>query len=231
MKKAFLFLSIFVMSTKACDVAVTVAPPANPAPLSADTTIPTTFTPIPATSIPTQVLASATAVPLTFTSIPTATMPQPTSNGVLVSAGPLSATLPSGLADGAYVVQVPRNEIGSSAIWAATPGHTVMKLDGYLLGGKFHEPQIYVYPALDYAQMVPSAFESIHRLDNILYSPNPPITISDDQLPGIPFFNAQQVFASHVQVLSIQNGGGVRFLTEYAQYPASANNYDLFYHF
>lgn len=31
--------------------------------------------------------------------------------------------------------------------------------------------------------------------------------------------------------ISLRNGQGVRFLTEYAQYFASANNHDLFYHF
>jgi hypothetical protein len=47
----------------------------------------------------------------------------------------------------------------------------------------------------------------------------------------VPFFNTQQVFASNVQVISFQNGRGVRFLTEYAQYAASVNNTDLFYNF
>jgi hypothetical protein len=110
-----------------------------------------------------------------------------------------------------------------------TPGHTVLNLEGYLLEGKFHQPQIYVYPAQAYAEMVPGAFESIHRLGNILYGPAAPISI--EQLPAVPFFNAQQVFASNIQKISFQNGGGVRFLTEYAQYPASVNNQDLFYHF
>lgn len=231
MKKTLLFLSIFVITTLACDVAVTVAPPAIPTVLPTNTASPVTFTPVPATATFTQIPASATAVPPTFTPIPTIAVPQPTAAGVQVSAGPLRAVLPTGLAYGAYVFQIPRNQVDSGAVWAATPGHTVMQLDGYLPGGKFQEPQIYVYPASDYAFMVPGAFESIHRLDNILYSPNPPAIISDDQLPGIPFFNAQQVFASQIKVLSFQNGGGVRFLTEYAQYPVSANNHDLFYHF
>lgn len=113
--------------------------------------------------------------------------------------------------------------------WSLTPGHTVLKLEGYLLQGKSHEAEIYIYPALDYAVMVPGAFESIHRLDNILYAPGGPMI--NDELPAVPFFNAQQVFASNIQLVSFQNGQGVRFVTEYAQYPASANNNDLFYHF
>ncbi|MCK7461774.1 MAG: hypothetical protein MZU84_06800 [Sphingobacterium sp.] len=77
--------------------------------------------------------------------------------------------------------------------------------------------------------MFPSAFESIRRLDNILYAPGGPAL--NDELPAVPFFNAAQVFAANVQLVSFQNGGGVRFVTEYAQYAASANNTDLFYHF
>jgi hypothetical protein len=79
--------------------------------------------------------------------------------------------------------------------------------------------------------MVPAAFESIHRLDNILYSPGGPAITDETQLPAVPFFNAAQVFASRVQVTSFQNGGGVRFLTVYAQSAAPVNNHDLFYHF
>jgi hypothetical protein len=86
-----------------------------------------------------------------------------------------------------------------------------------------------VYPATAYGEMYSGAFESIHRLTNIIYSPG--TTISSEKLPAVPFFNAQQVFASNVQLISFQNGKGVRFLTEYAQYAASANNHDLFYQF
>jgi hypothetical protein len=101
--------------------------------------------------------------------------------------------------------------------------------DYYVLQGKFHQPQIYVYPAQAHAELVPPAFESLHRLNNILG--NPGVPISADQLPAVPFFNAQQVFASNIQTISFQNGAGVRFLTEYAQYAAPVNNHELFYHF
>jgi hypothetical protein len=55
--------------------------------------------------------------------------------------------------------------------------------------------------------------------------------ISNDQLPSIPFFNAKQVFASNIEIVSFQNGSGVRFLTEYVQYATPVNNHELFYHF
>jgi hypothetical protein len=140
--------------------------------------------------------------------------------------------LPPGIASGIQGNQVPRTEGEDLPYWDLTPGHTVLKLDEYPLQGKSHAPEIYVYPALAYAEMTSAAFESIHRLDNILYGPGGPLTeISEDQLPAVPFFNAQQSFASNIQVISFQNGGGVRFLTEYAQYAVSANNSELFYHF
>jgi hypothetical protein len=101
--------------------------------------------------------------------------------------------------------------------------------DYYVLRGKTHQPQIYVYPAQAYAEMVPAAFESIRRLDNILYAPGGPVI--NDQLPNVPFFNAGQVFAAKPELLPFQNGQGVRFLTEYAQYFASANNHDLIYEY
>jgi hypothetical protein len=134
------------------------------------------------------------------------------------------------LASGARGLQIPRAEGEEVAPWEVTPGHIQLKLEGYSLQGKFHEPQIYVYPALEYAEMYPPAFESIRRLDNILYTPGGP-SLDADQLPVIPFFNAAQVFDSNAQVISFQNGQGVRFLTEYAQSAASVNNHELFYHF
>jgi hypothetical protein len=110
-----------------------------------------------------------------------------------------------------------------------TPGHSILKLEGYLLHGKFHQPQIYVYPASEYAELVPGAFESMRRLRNVM---NGSVSsISAEHLPAVPFFNAAQVFTSNIQTISFQNGTGVRFLTEYAQYAAPVNNHELIYHF
>ena len=235
MKKNFLLLSIFTIVTLACDLSVTVAPSTSSAPLPTNTVIPATGDPttilatlaLNATS--TQVPASATLIPVTVSPTSTATALQPVTNEVEVAVGPLSIVLSPGLATGARGIQIPRAEGQNLPYWDLTPGHHILKLEGYLLQGKTQQPQIYVYPAQAYAEMVPGAFESIRRLDNILYGPSAPI--SADQLPTVPFFNAQQAFTSNIQVVSFQNGGGVRFLTEYAQYAVSANNQDLIYHF
>jgi hypothetical protein len=68
----------------------------------------------------------------------------------------------------------------------------------------------------------------MHRLNNLL---DPGTSIRADELTAVPFFNEKQAFASNIQLLAFQNGHGVRFLTEYAQYAVSANNSDLFYEF
>lgn len=222
-KKGFLILSLFIFMSLACDLSVTVAPPTNPAPLPTDTMV-------MSTEPPAQIPPTPTTISPTLAPNPTATSPQPSFEGVEVTVDPLTVVLSSGLASGARGLQFPRAEGEEVAPWEVTPGHIQLKLEGYPLQGKFHEPQIYVYPAQEYAEMYAPAFESIRRLDNILYTPGGP-SLNADQLPVIPFFNAAQVFSSNAQVISFQNGQGVRFLTEYAQSAASVNNHELFYHF
>ena len=232
MRKIYLFLSIFILVSLACDLAVNVASPVDPAASPTNTTVAAllpTNTMIPTLAPPTQIPASATSIPATLAPNPTSTALGPSREGVEVSAGPLSIVLQPGIASGVRGSQFARADGPELPYWSLTPGHTQLKLEGYVLQGKSHEPQIYVYPALEYAEMVPGAFESIHRLDNILYSPGGPAI--NDELPAVPFFNSQQAFASNIQLVSFQNGQGVRFLTEYAQYAVSANNHELFYHF
>lgn len=159
------------------------------------------------------------------------TADQPTTSlGTTVSYEMLSFFLPEGVASGASGRDIPGNDSKDAAWWQKTPGHLqVMLGDYYVLKGKSNQPQIYVYPSQAYAELVPAAFESLHRLYNILGAPGS--QISTDQLPAVPFFNSQPVFVSNIQVISFQNGAGVRFLTQYAQYPAPINNQDLFYQF
>jgi hypothetical protein len=220
LKKTLLSISIVVLMAMACDLSVTLSPSTSPAPLPTNTSMAAseTFTSIP---------ASVTLIAATVAPNATAITPQPSFEGTEVIFGSLRIIVPPGLASGVRGSQFARAEGPGVAPWDVTPGHTQLKLDGYLLQGKSQQPQILVYPAEGYGEQYPGAFESIHRLNNILGG----LTISSDQLPAVPFFNAEQTFASNVQVVSFQNGRGVRFLTEYSQYPASANNTDLFYHF
>jgi len=180
-----------------------------------------------------QATADPSPIPVLITSTPTVAIStaRPASNpGTTVSFEPLTVVVPQEVASGASGKEYPRLDTEDAAWWQKTPGHLeVMLGDYYVLQGKFHQPQIYVYPAQAYAELVPPAFESLHRLNNILGISGVPINA--DQLPTVPFFNAQQVFASNIQVISFQNGSGVRFLTQYSQSPAPVNNHELFYQF
>jgi hypothetical protein len=236
MKKTILFVSLLILATLACDMTISVTPGDLPATQPTTPVIPATQTLEPATTTPEIFISLTQAVPGEFQptnppapTAPAATQP-PASTGTLVTYSPLTVTIPQSIASGASGRDFPRLDGDDAAWWEKTPGHLQVSLgDYYTLRGKTHLPAIYVYPALAYAELVPAAFESIHRLQNYLYAPNNVPAL--DQLPGVPFFNAQTVFAAHIQPVAFQNGKGIRYITEYAQYPASANNTDLFYNF
>ena len=217
-RSMLIFSTVFLLiGLSAC------APIATGANLPTSTVVLATWTPAQIPASPTPILA--TEAP--WTAIPTA---QPSTTETAVIYGSLSFVVPPGVASGASGREYPRVDGEDAAWWQKTPGHLQVTLgDYYVLQGKFHQPQIYVYPAQTYAELVPPAFESLHRLNNILGMPGG--LLEADQLPAVPFFNAQPIFASNSKTLSFLNGGGVRFLTEYAQYAAPVNNYELFYHF
>lgn len=212
MKRIFLFLSMLILVTLACDIPVNLAP-ANDVPTAAETPVLVE----PPTTTPEVFISLTQAIPGT---------PVPST---LVTFGRLTLEIPAGVADGASGSDIPPATGDDVPVWGKTPGHLEVSLgDYYILQGKFHQPRIYVYPATEYAVLSPGAFESIHRLRNLISGVVP---LAPDQLPSVPFFNAAQVFASDIQTISFQNGSGVRFLTEYAQYFAPVNNHELVYHF
>jgi hypothetical protein len=166
----------------------------------------------------------ATPTPQTETPIvlPTST----TSAGSTVTLNNVSFSIPLGVATGADSEVVPASG-SDSAPWSVAPSHLRFQLTGYQLQGKFFEPQIFVYPTDEYAQLYPTAANQIGRLKDILAG----AALSKDSMPMVPFFNAGQVFASQMQLVDFKSGRGVRFLTQYDQYPAPINNHELFYHF
>lgn len=218
MKRIFLFLSLFIIVTLACDVSVNILP-TNTVPTAAGTPVLID----PPTPTPEIFISLTQAIPAT-----PVVQPTPVTN-TLVTFGRLTLEIPSSVASGANGSDIAPVTNEDAAYWQKTPGHVQVSLgDYYVLQGKFHQPQIYVYPAMPYVELVPAAFESMHRLRNVMNQVAP---ITADQLPAVPFFNAAQVFASNIQAVTFQNGSGVRFLTEYAQYPAPVNNHELVYHF
>jgi hypothetical protein len=215
-----LALSMLAIMSLACGVTIDVTPNAE-VPTVENTPVPVIDPPTPT---PEVFISLTQAIPAT-----SIIQPSPPAANTQVTFGRLSLEIPSSVAAGASGLEIAPLTAEDSPYWEKTPGHLQISLgDYYILQGKFQQPQIYVYPALEYAQLVPAAFESMHRLRNVLHAPD---AITVDQLPAVPFFNAAQVFASNVQPISFQNGSGIRFVTEYAQGFVSVNNQDLFYHF
>ena len=224
MKKMILFLCVLVVISLACDVLVNISP-TNDVPTATETLVLTD----PPTTTPEVFISLTQAIPAT--AVPSATplvQPSPVAK-TSVTFGRLSLDIPQSVASGASGMDYLPVTNEDAAYWDKTPGHLQVSFnDYYALQGKFHQPQIYVYPAMPYVVLSTAAFESMHRLRNVM---NPGASITPDQLPTVPFFNAAQVFASNIQAVSFQNGSGVRFLTEYAQNAAPINNHELFYHF
>lgn len=230
MKRTLIYIAIFVIITSfACKLSVTEEPSASTA-IPVSTTEITTIVPVSTNFNTTIVVPTVTETSLPPSVELTGTFQMPPVESTSVVFGRLSLVIPSSVANGASGKEYPCFDSEDAAYWQKTPGHLqVMLGDYYVLQGKFQQPTIYVYPAQAYAEMVPAAFESIRRVNNILYSSGNSIT--EDQLPTVPFFNAKLVFASNMKIITFQNGSGIRFLTEIAQYPASVNNNQLFYNF
>jgi hypothetical protein len=147
--------------------------------------------------------------------------------GIPVSATPIRLVIPAGLATGASAETIDVVTDQTGAPWDVAPAHLQLTFEGYALGNSFHVPQLFVYPAQQYASMHPAAAESLKRLQAILADPSGPL--SQDTLPRVPFFNAGQVFAAQQQVIHFSGGSGVRFITQYAQDVSPINNSGLFY--
>jgi len=151
-------------------------------------------------------------------------------SGLSVSFPGGSLMIPMGLGMGVSsekVAAVAPSE--DSPWWEQAPEHVRLKVLGYPLQGKFHEPQVVIYPAADFASMNESVAANIQVLQGVVSNPSSaPVSTN---LPSITFFNAGPIFQSQVAVVPFQGGYGIRALTEYAQYSAPINNNDLFYHF
>jgi len=127
---------------------------------------------------------------------------------------------------GVIVQAQPANEAGMPyEIW---PQHRQFSYAGYPLSGKFFDPIMRVYPVAEYAALQDFVNQQVSDMQTLLS--NRPAQI-EASIPFLPTLGAAQVFHASVQYIDFQNGAGVRFLTEYAQYSAPYNNHDLFYAF
>jgi len=173
-------------------------------------------------------IVAATMQALTAAAPPPASATAPV-DGMAASFQNVSFVLPTGLATNVLSGTVPAvNMPDDGPIMANAPEHVKFEFDNYALYDTFHDAQILVFPAQEYAAMNEGAAANIAKLQAIIAGT---AAANADNLPHITTFNAAQVFAAQIQTIKFANGSGVRFLTEYAQYVATANNKYLFYNF
>ncbi len=179
-------------------------------------------------ALSTQACATSvtTATPTT-TLMPTAT--QETFPGIPAAYGPVSLILPTGLADSINSKTVDAVTDTLRSVWENNPAHIQIELKAYPVQGEYLKPTFYIFRTQDCIEYQDYAAESRQRLQAILTSPDTSQT--RETLPSAPFFNAGQIFAAASKVIPFQNGRGVRFITQYAQYYAQVNNHELIYHF
>ena len=168
---------------------------------------------------------SVTPTPVLPTATPVAVSTASPAAGNVVTLNNVSLTIPENLAGNALLEMVSAKTDG--APWELAPARVKITLTGYSLQDKFHKPEIYVFPADEYAQINPIAAEQIERLKRILVG-SPPLK---ETLPRIPYFNAEMQIAANILTIPFQSGKGVRHLTQYAQYLAPINNHELIYQF
>jgi len=112
------------------------------------------------------------------------------------------------------------------------PQSTKLTLQGYVLADNFFTAFISVFPVQSYSDLLPDNIPGrVAALQALISGGSAPVFTASfsSALPFLPTFNAAQVFFAEYQTLPFVSGGGIRFLTEYAQYYAPVNNYDLFY--
>lgn len=164
------------------------------------------------------------------TAVPANPPVAPDFEGKAVTVNNVSLMLPNGLATAASGAQIPAADEQSAAPWDVAPAHLEITLDGYPSQTNMFKPKIYIYPALEYATAHQGAAESIKRLQSILANPS---SVTPENLPGVPFFNAAQMFATQIDVIKFQfqSGAGVRMITAYGQAAGPITSDMTFYHF
>ena len=135
-----------------------------------------------------------------------------------------------------FVPQGPGSTAGSGGpIEHTDPEHIVFSLNNYVTPTTSptsrHQPQIYIYPAVQMSEQNPEA--ALRIADLRTYLDSPPANLMDQSvsIPFLPLFNAAQIFHTQVKIMDFQNGKGVRFLTEYSQGPMPIVNAGIFYTF
>ena len=136
--------------------------------------------------------------------------------------------MPLPIASSARGIKVPKSQGTDVPPWEISPEHIQLDLSAYILQNTSLQPQIFVYPAEEYAVLQLPIAKNIAHLQEVLDSPRKPLT--DDLLPTY-LVNAAQLITSNTKIVAFQHGLDIRMLTQIAQDFVPINNHDLFYFF
>jgi hypothetical protein len=150
--------------------------------------------------------------------------------GYQTNQGGVAMVVPACLGSSVTGVIVPAVTSAEGPYYSLNPEYRQITIEGYPLSGKFWEPEVKVYPVADFLALDQDNIigREITGLQSILGSQNIP---ADEDLPFIGPMGAAQAFHARASIINFQNGQGIGYLAEYAQYYVPANNMDLFYTF
>ncbi|MBL8099277.1 MAG: hypothetical protein JNK81_08845 [Anaerolineales bacterium] len=160
----------------------------------------------------------------------TASAPIPTEvNGISFIDDNISFVIPTGIATSATEEIVEESLPAADMPWWATyPQYHTYNLAGYVLTDTFHKADIYIYPIAEYVAMNEDVGKNIETLKSLIANPNQALP---ERLPFLPTFNAGQMFYANFGTATFQNGSGIRYITEFSQFPHPITNNGMFYTF
>jgi hypothetical protein len=160
----------------------------------------------------------------------TATPETPTFSGFETNQGGVYMVVPACLGTGATGMAMNEENPGPDMpYFAYLPAYRKITIDGYAVTNDIWKPEVNVYPVADYNALVPDDYinKEVTALQQVIS--NNILPASD--YPFLPIENAAQVFKAQAGLISFQNGKGIGYLTELAQYVDPVNNRDIFYTF
>jgi len=188
-----------------------------------------------ACSLPSTVTPTVAPPPVTQT--PAVTQPSAATQPPAVTAAPavqanltchqLSLYLDPALASGSDCKTVPEVSGADMPGFAVNPEYTELTLQGYPLADRFFTPHIDLFPVQRFNELAPDVNipARVASLQALTGGGAP----GAGALPLMPVFNAAQEFHALYQVVPFGSGGGIRYLTQYAQFADPVNNHELFY--
>jgi hypothetical protein len=161
----------------------------------------------------------------------------------------MSFTYPTSLAEGAAAHQIPAFVDPGGFVYDDVPEHVRFDfaspytarrpfagfqpiwtpwLNHQHLDSPQIQPQIFVFPTREYAEINPMAGERIEALRTVLDGGALPAGVA---LPMLPTFNSAQDLRGQVHPLMFQGGRGLRYIARYSQETAPVVNPAVFYTF